>query len=492
MISSARLAFRVWLRETSALLGLGPTAVRMIGVSIAVIGVMLVLGSIQLFDDLAVVVAQGESADARVAVRSLGNGVVLTALIVGGIFGLLTADSSSMDTLLQMVGAGRRQRLAVLVAPTVIVALSISLLINVPLVVTLSAIGGSTANITILVLVGLWVATVTTGLGFGVHRWLARSIKRRLRLPMIHANVGAMAVVLASGLAIGWPAVSPQSSNGFPRSLSFGEIIDLTTGAVLDGDGATVLAAVALTAVLTVLTALVLTASAAEVADVSNRSTGLTGRIIRPPRRGTIALLVWYEALCLGRAPTTLMSAIGVVASAATAALWPDSAIGLLGFLLVGAVSGAVGLHATGVNIGASWMLWSTVGRTWRLGLAKVLGGLLIATTLFGTAAVILIPVVGAGAVFGAYFQFTLPTYVGSLLAGSLVPVNGQQPLTSAAAGALTLVVAGGGFFAVERALAVFGPVGEAVTVPVFLAVVSFGVVTVVGRLRSESVVQRA
>ncbi|MGF1597255.1 MAG: hypothetical protein ACFCVK_10045 [Acidimicrobiales bacterium] len=492
MLGATRLAFRVWSRETSGLLGLTPTALRIAGGALGIVACLLMYGSVHLFDDLATVTGGVASDEALLVVRSLGNGVVVSAIAIGGIFGLLTADTSAMDTLLHLAGASRAKRLAVLVVPTMAVALGITWMTTLPIVYTLSAAGGGPTVSAAIVASGVVLVSAAAVAALGLHRLVATGARRHLRLPLVHANVAALVIVLAVGAVLGWPTFAPAGVAAFPRSISPGETLHLLTVGLTRSDRGALVAGLTLLALSTVVAAVLVILSASAIRNAGDQATSITYVTVRPPRRGDLALLVWYEAVCLARSPTTLMSFFGVVGAGLGAALWSDGIKGELCLALAAAIAGAVGLHATGTNLRASWLLRSTIGVGWRVGLAKVLGPLLVVLALFAVGTSGAVMAYGPAAVVTVLVQFTLPTYFGSLLAGSLVPVDGQQPLTSAMAGALTLVISGGGLLLLTRLLGMLGEGPSQAAVPLFFVACGVAVGAVVSKVHTESVVRRA
>lgn len=446
------LAFRLWARQAMAVLGIGRGVMVAFGLAAAAGAVLLVIGSSTLVGDLTGPLEQ-DPASVVPVLRSLGNGLVLSSIVIGASFGLLTADPSSMATLLQLIGADRRQRLGVLVVPTAVTTIGVSLVVNAAPSMPIVTADGRLAVRALVAASLIVLVIVTTLFGVVAHRGISQWLRRTVRLPLVHANAVGAAVVMAAGGVMALPALVPSTAAKGARRLSIGELPAQLVQALGDDSAGRAVAALALVVPLCAAVALGLRAASAEQTDASSGPGRLLYREVRTPRGRTWLALAWYELLALGRAPTTLVTGLAVATAGVLAVVAQDGLLGGLFVFAAPAIAGSVGLRATGGNLPEAWMLWRAVGRgpSWVVG--KVLGAATVALLLFAMAAVPMAIGIDARMIGPLTLQVFAPAFFASLLAGTIAPVSDEQPLSTAVAGALTMAVSGGLLFGVSRIL---------------------------------------
>jgi hypothetical protein len=483
-----RLAFRVWGREVAGQLGIGQAGMALLG-SIVLLGALPLLAlGVVLVDQInpTLDAAEGTVA-ADFLVRMLGGGAVLTAVVVGCVFGLLTADRSALETLLQMVGADRRARLVIVFAPAATLAAGMALLASTPTLLPLvAAQDGLWGRLYAAVFLTLLVVGLTLGALAG-HRLVSAQLRRRLAFPVVHANAVAAGLTLLGAVLLCWHSVTATEPATGWRAWSVSELPSM----VLAGED---LAAFGRAAVLMPLlifgVAGLVVASAGQPVDAAVTRQSLTYRQLTPPA-GRFRALCWYEFVSVARSPVTLITLWGVIGASGLAYASRDHPVGGALAALPAAVAGTVGLRAVGGNLTSTWLVWALAGRgpAWVAG--KFVGALLVGLTLFAVGAAgpvaahgwAFLPVVAA--------QVFVPTLLGSFLAGAVFPVSDQQPLTSAVAGATTVLVIAGCTAGSGALLRQVGIESGVVSTALYAAVVAGAAVVALARLQPEAIVRR-
>jgi hypothetical protein len=492
VIRLGRLAFRVWAREASANLGISPRALR-VGLAVgALAAVPMVVAAMSLFQDLTASVDPADTAGRLLASRAIGHGLVLSSMLVGVAFGVLTVDTSPTETLLHMAGASTRQRVALLVAPTAVVAMATALVVGAPVAVALVALQDATAVAAAMTVLLAILIPVGALLALSAHQLLARRLRRLAALPRVHANTVAAFVVMGVSVLLGSAAFDPAAGVDGVRALFAGDAPHALAEGLGAGDANRVAAAAGLLVAYAVLAAAFLWASALEGRDVADDRSRLLFLRLPAPSSRPFGVLVWFEFLCTLRAAATLVSIVGVVAATAGAVVLRDTAVGSLLLFAGPAVAAAIGLRATGGNLANAWLIWTTRGRDWRWPTAKLLGVALVAGPVALASAGVLAVVAGAGEAAMALATVFLPGLLAALLGGAILPVTDEQPLSAAVAGAVSVGVAGGALAGLSRLADAVGVDLPVLGPAVFASLAAIATVVTLTRLRPESVVHPA
>ena len=370
-------------------------------------------------------------------VRSMSNGLLLTGLVVGAVFGMFAASTSSLETTLDIAGAGRRDRTAVLFVPSVSIAATLAVaLATFSLVPMLAFIHGTVAR-AVIAAVTLPLVALAAAMASAVQVLVSRAMQRYLRLPGAHAGGGATAVTLAAWVFVCLPALKPSMPRDGARSLLPDDVPAHVRELMTGGGVRAIAAAVAGLLVLGAGIASSFRAASARPTVTPERAPAFLVRSTSVPNR-TIRVHAWYEFVTLLRNPTTTVLALAGAGCGLDAAAFRHGLAGKVALLALPAIAGAVGLRASGHNLRAAWTLWAVAGwgSPWVVG--KLVGTFLVAATLFIPSAVVIALVAGPATAAPLALQVFLPTVAGATLAGTILPISDEQPLGTAMTAALT------------------------------------------------------
>lgn len=469
-------------------MGLGTAALRAVAVTVLLLSALMVVGALAQFDVLREAAA-GEDV-VRGAVRSIGNGVLVASLAIGAVFGVVVSDRSAMENLLHVAGASRWQRFSVLVAPSGLLAMATALLVAAPPGLMLVGVPTGFAGRAVMAVLLLWLTGVGAIAGLTAQAGLSRLLSRLLRLPQVHANAASAACVLAGAVVLGLPAVRPGATAGGPlRVLSPGESPARAIDGLVDGAPLDVVSAFAVIALFSGVVVVLAAYSATPGGDMAVGSTVPRVVSVPAPRQRSWLVLAWYEFTTLSRSPTTVLASLGAVGLAGIAIALEESLLGSAIVLAPPAVAGTVGLRAVGHNLRSVWLIWLLEGRDRAWVTGKIIGSFGVAVVVFSVGTLPMGALIAVDIVPFSFAQIFAPTFAGAMLAGTLVPVSDEQPLTSAIAGGLTVAVMGGATLGIQRALAVAGIEAELAPSLIFVVLALGSVSAAMRRLQPEAVI---
>jgi hypothetical protein len=480
------LAFRMWRREVSRLTGLTSNSLRALALAAVALSLVLSVGAAFVVSDLAGDLSGRTLPDLTLMSRSVSNGIVLVGLVLGAVFGLLTSETTALETFVHLGGGSRWDRFRMLGMPTLLVSEAAAIAVTAPLLVVLPS-ALRTAAVGWLIPLSCAVCIVANAFGLALQRGLVLLV-RRARVPHVYATATGSAVVVGLGLALCYPALSPSTRTTMFNRLWIGDA--LSTIGQEDVSPAVVAATCLVLFSAALVAALLLWANTGSSRELGSAAEGLVGVPAGAAPSSAISALIWFQVVCQVRAASTLLAAGGVVATTVVLVLGRDHELVITMVFLPALIAGSTGLHAVGSNLASSWFVWLADGSERRWAVSKIVGSLIVATALGLPYAIASAVWIDPGVPAAVGVQVYLPVFAGSLLAGSLLPVTTDQPLTMAMSGALSFAVVGGGLLLIDRLLSIVAKEATLFGPPLFALVAIGATAFVLSRLRTESLIR--
>lgn len=376
--------------------------------------------------------------------EDFARSLVFLSLCAGVFLAATTAPSTAIRILVRTVGGTRWDRYVLTGAVRDLLCIAVPVVLCAVSYVPLASLLRTEVGFGPALLLGAGAAVTVALLAAGLVEWVRAGV-----LAVFRERSGAFATVLASVVVLG-------------VGLALAPISLLPWDAVVEwslfgpGGGVTTSGARGLTAVLAV-TAVVrlggygISVMAERNAPVLEAPGGFAVAVVGG--RGPWGTLVSFAAVSLLRVPVVLVLIL-LAWGAAAAALAADSELTAVVLLVVASgVAGSVGIRAHGAELPGRWTVLHVAESRVAVAAAVPVGSLMVC-------ALAMLPTVAAATVLfeiraALYFVVTgLTTLAFTVLAGTLVPVSSEEPLSTVGAGAVSFALSGGVVGLIESGLA--------------------------------------